>query len=57
MENTSFIFSLLFNKQQIAHELVLIDSPNFKVFFVGFVNGLICLCKYARETNILNPII
>ncbi|XP_049365956.1 F-box/kelch-repeat protein At3g23880-like [Solanum verrucosum] len=45
----------LFNKQQIAQELLLIDSPNLKVFFVGSVNGLICLCNYARETYIWNP--
>ncbi|XP_006363222.1 F-box/kelch-repeat protein At3g23880-like [Solanum tuberosum] len=47
----------LFNKQHIAEELLLIDSPNLKVFFVGSVNGLICLCNYARETYIWNPTI
>lgn len=47
----------IFNKQQLAQELLLIDSPNLKVFFVGSVNGLICLCNYSRETFIWNPTI
>lgn len=45
----------LFNKQQIAQKLVLIDYPNLKVFFDNTVNGLICLCSYAWETYIWNP--
>ncbi|KAH0660262.1 hypothetical protein KY290_029788 [Solanum tuberosum] len=33
------------------------DPPNLSAFFVGSVNGLICLCNHELETYIWNPTI
>ncbi|WMV28455.1 hypothetical protein MTR67_021840 [Solanum verrucosum] len=47
----------LFNKRQVTdEELIHMDPPNLS-FFVGSVNGLICLCNHELETYIWNPTI
>nr|ABO92990.1 F-box domain-containing protein [Solanum tuberosum] len=47
----------LFNKRQVTdEELIQMDPPKLS-FFVGSVNGLICLCNHELETYIWNPTI
>nr|ABO92989.1 F-box domain-containing protein [Solanum tuberosum] len=47
----------LFNKQQLTQELFHMDPPCSPPFFVGSVNGLICLFNRRRDTYIWNPAI